>query len=1299
MWAHSLLGKGIWIRRIADCEGGDLAAIVAHAQAAGFSHVFLQIADGADPYNFDNETQIDWAARLTRRLRAVGIRVWGVHYLYGDRPLFKGSPQPDYHLREADQALQRVESLRASGLQGYVLDAAGEYEVIPDRYAKATAFMTALRAQSLGDFPIALSAWKYPNSHRNFPWAEFRAQCDLDLPQVFWIGRHGETVRQLETSHRQYTDLQPHRPYLPVGPAFAENNWRPSPDELTTFFEKAQTLGLPAASVWCWDQLGLKGDNPRELDLSALWQAVAKVDWPLPVGYLAPAHFTAAEDEPPVPPSLEPEAALTDFSALETAAPPLPPPPPVIPSFANFEESFDDAFASFAAGEESFAPTPVAASTFMPARATSPATSTEFDFSDEPATPGESTPSENEFSEPTTAELQIGAARDLPAKPNRDLPKRAPARPTSLPSFDRAPREPRRVPSEPMLDTSKASRLLRHPVRTIQRTPVKPLKLVGGEPRLQTSVLLSERAAPPRAAQPLSLPAVEPDLDLEVESLSLLDLETPVVEPERLRLTPIRDVEHQRLAARSLPPIVRTRPVRPVRLAHPAPDQTLAPEPSEWATLATADLAFNITSGPSLIAETDQELPTTPLLDALEEDDGQNLYWLDFPDETTEIEIADLDEPSYALSETEVELDSLTSEEEEMPEWLAFLDDSAEVEIDETDATAEAEPELDFAAIAEVAPDEEALPEWLAFLDDSAEVEIDESDSNAQADDDLEPMALADTTPEEETMPEWLAFLNDSTEVEIEGTDTESDSEAELDLVALADVAPDEELLPEWLAFLDDTTEVEIEGEAEPSAESEAEPELMALADAAPDAELLPEWLAFLDNATEVEIEGETEPSAESDAEPELIALADVAPDAELLPEWLAFLDDTTEVEIEGEAEPSAESEAEPELMALADTAPDAELLPEWLAFLDDTTEVEIEGEAEPSAESEAETELMALADVAPDAELLPEWLAFLDDTTEVEIEGEAEPSAESDVEPELMALADAAPDAELLPEWLAFLDDSTEVEIETDAEIEAQPNTEAELEPDLSALAETTPDAELLPEWLAFLDATTEVEIEAEPNLEVEPELEFVSLTETTLNEELMPEWLAFLDDETAEVAIEAEVAPAVEAQVEPSAPPQPKPSREPMVEKPIMRVYRPEPLPKPPALKPGLLRPVPPALVVSVPPPAVIEDAISDFYTALREERWADLAHLYSPQFSHLTADRVIRQPEAMRAFYQAFAQQINLASLTWLVLRRQRLAITVQWVATSLTGEPVQGREVFHLNRYGQIVFQQVGEVFNR
>jgi hypothetical protein len=314
-----LRGKGIWIRRIAVCENGDLDAVVAKAKAAAFTHLCLKIADGADPCNLD-PAGTDLATELAARLADAGLEVWGWQQVYGDTPLFKGALRPDYHRAEADRALERMAQLQAAGARGFVVVAGGDYDRIPDRARKAEQFAGAVRAGL--SLPIGLSAWKYPHRHPRFPWDAFRAHCDLDLPQIFWIGKHGEADRQLETAAQKFAALTPRLPFVPVGPAFYESNWRPAPDELRFFLELAIELGFPAASLWDWDNLALTGaepHNPQRLDFGEHWSLVADFQWREPKA--VPFWL-----QPPAP-KPAPEAEPISEAPPEGAAQPEPAPP------------------------------------------------------------------------------------------------------------------------------------------------------------------------------------------------------------------------------------------------------------------------------------------------------------------------------------------------------------------------------------------------------------------------------------------------------------------------------------------------------------------------------------------------------------------------------------------------------------------------------------------------------------------------------------------------------------------------------------------------------------------------------------------------------------------------------------------------------------------------------------------------------------------------------------------------------------------------------------------------------------
>ena len=126
-----LRGKGFFIWKIRDCDGGNAISIANSAQAAGFSHVLLKIADGSYSYNYDRNTSTDLIPPVVQALRNRGIQVWGWHYVYGNNP--------------SGEARIAVSQCQKYNLDGYVIDAEGEYKQ-PGKDVAARRFMSELRA-------------------------------------------------------------------------------------------------------------------------------------------------------------------------------------------------------------------------------------------------------------------------------------------------------------------------------------------------------------------------------------------------------------------------------------------------------------------------------------------------------------------------------------------------------------------------------------------------------------------------------------------------------------------------------------------------------------------------------------------------------------------------------------------------------------------------------------------------------------------------------------------------------------------------------------------------------------------------------------------------------------------------------------------------------------------------------------------------------------------------------------------------------------------------------------------------
>lgn len=247
-----LEGKGFFIWKIPDCETGDPRAIADRATEGGLTHVLIKVADTVNSYNIYDG--VDRVPPVAQALRANDIQVWGWHYVTGGDPL-----------GEANKAIERARTLH---LEGYVIDAEKEYKE-PGKKAAAKKFVERLR-DGLPDTPIALSSYRYPSLHPQIPWKEFLEGCDLNMPQVYWVGAHN-AGDQLARCVREFQTLAPYRPVIPTGAAYKEYGWQTSPAEAVDFLQISQSLNLTAANFYSWD-------SSRKY-LPEVWSAIRDYSW------------------------------------------------------------------------------------------------------------------------------------------------------------------------------------------------------------------------------------------------------------------------------------------------------------------------------------------------------------------------------------------------------------------------------------------------------------------------------------------------------------------------------------------------------------------------------------------------------------------------------------------------------------------------------------------------------------------------------------------------------------------------------------------------------------------------------------------------------------------------------------------------------------------------------------------------------------------------------------------------------------------------------------------------------------
>ena len=244
----------MYLWQVLACENGNPVQIAATARIANLGHVLIKVCDRYYAWNI-GAGGVDLVAPVVAALRAEGIEPWGWGYVYGDSP---GS--------EADIALARIRQLN---LKGFVVNAEVEYKQ-PGKRTAAVAYMSRLRSGVGNSFPIALSSYRYPSYHPEFPWREFLERVDINMPQVYWM-QATNAGAQLHRSVNEFKAMTPQRPIVPTGAAFAEWGWTATPGQITEFLATAQALGLPAANFWSWQHARAR---------PALWEAVANYDWP-----------------------------------------------------------------------------------------------------------------------------------------------------------------------------------------------------------------------------------------------------------------------------------------------------------------------------------------------------------------------------------------------------------------------------------------------------------------------------------------------------------------------------------------------------------------------------------------------------------------------------------------------------------------------------------------------------------------------------------------------------------------------------------------------------------------------------------------------------------------------------------------------------------------------------------------------------------------------------------------------------------------------------------------------------------
>ena len=235
-------GKGMWIWRPEDTEGGNVAAIVARARAAGLSHVFVRTGSTFD--GFYAQAFLD---RLLPAAHAAGLRVFG-----WDMPYLDNADQ------DVARAVRAITYTAPGGnrLDGFTADIeVGDGQNVHP--ATVATYGLHLRRAVGAAYPL-IACFPRPTpamASRAFPYAQLAASFDALVPMVYWLNDDpAATATEAVTALRAFG-----KPVMPVGQAYdgaAEGGppGVPPPADLLRFVQAATAAGASGYSFWDWQQ-------------------------------------------------------------------------------------------------------------------------------------------------------------------------------------------------------------------------------------------------------------------------------------------------------------------------------------------------------------------------------------------------------------------------------------------------------------------------------------------------------------------------------------------------------------------------------------------------------------------------------------------------------------------------------------------------------------------------------------------------------------------------------------------------------------------------------------------------------------------------------------------------------------------------------------------------------------------------------------------------------------------------------------------------------------------------------------
>ena len=250
-----LQGKGMWIWKTRQTEGGDVDAVVARAKAAGLTQLWVRVGDSRDGFY-----AADYLSSIVPKAHKAGIAVigWGFPFLHDP-------------VGDAAWSAQAV-SWRApdgSRLDGFSpdIELASEGVVLTER--RITLYLGELRPAA-GDMLMVATVYRATDARWNgtYPYRAIAPYVDAFAPMVYWgcVEPGAATIESVER-------LATLKPVHVIGQGYdagpeGGRKGAPSATETVRFLDVSRRSGAMGASLWVWQSM------PAEQ-----WDALTNFTW------------------------------------------------------------------------------------------------------------------------------------------------------------------------------------------------------------------------------------------------------------------------------------------------------------------------------------------------------------------------------------------------------------------------------------------------------------------------------------------------------------------------------------------------------------------------------------------------------------------------------------------------------------------------------------------------------------------------------------------------------------------------------------------------------------------------------------------------------------------------------------------------------------------------------------------------------------------------------------------------------------------------------------------------------------